>query len=65
MVQRPNMMTIRQIAAEGILSEYSLRLLLKAGRLPAIYVGKKALINRDKLFEQLANLQGAVDSDED
>jgi len=65
MVQRPNMMTVRQIAAEGVMSEHALRLLLKAGRLPAIYVGKKALINRDKLFEQLANLQGAVDSDED
>ena len=65
MVQRPNMMTVRQIAAEGVMSEHALRLLLKAGRLPAIYVGKKALINRDKLFEQLANLQGAVDSDEE
>jgi len=54
------MMTIREIAQEGILSEYALRLLLKAGRLPAIYVGKKALINRDLLMEQLTNLQGDV-----
>ncbi|MCL2499286.1 MAG: hypothetical protein FWE90_03000 [Defluviitaleaceae bacterium] len=60
MVEKPNMMTIREIAQEGILSEYALRLLLKAGRLPAIYVGKKALINRDLLMEQLTNLQGDV-----
>jgi hypothetical protein len=50
------MMTIREIAATGILPEHALRLMLKAGRLPAIYVGKKALVNFDKLCEQLASL---------
>jgi len=50
------MMTIREIARTGLLSEHALRLLLKAGRLPAIYVGKKALINYDKLCEQLSAL---------
>jgi hypothetical protein len=50
------MMTIREIAATGILPEHALRLMLKAGQLPAIHIGKKALVNFDKLCEQLAAL---------
>ncbi|MDO4962069.1 MAG: hypothetical protein Q4E57_09550 [Eubacteriales bacterium] len=53
---RPNMMTIRQIAKTGLLSEHALRLMLRAGKLPAIYIGKKALINYDKLVDQLESL---------
>ena len=52
----PTMMTIREIARTGLLSEHALRLLLKEGKLPAIYVGNKALVNYDKLCEQLHNL---------
>ena len=52
----PTMMTIREIAKTGLLSEHALRLLLKEGKLPAIYVGNKALINYDKFCEQLHNL---------
>ena len=55
--KKPTMLTIREIARTGILPEHALRLLLKAGKLPAIYVGKKALINSDKLCEQLASLK--------
>lgn len=58
--KQPKMMTIREIAATGILPEHALRLMLKAGRLPALYIGKKALVNFDKLCEQLAAL-GTVD----
>ena len=54
--KKPTMLTIREIARTGILSEHALRLLLKAGKLPAIHVGKKALINYDKLCEQLSAL---------
>ena len=57
----PRMMTVREIAREGILTEHALRLMLKAGRLPAIYVGTKALINYDRLVEQLANLKGNIE----
>ena len=46
---QPNMMTVRQIAKTGLLSEHALRIMLKAGKLPAIYIGNKALINYDKL----------------
>lgn len=37
----PNMMTIREIAQTGLLSEYTLRYMLKEGNLPVMYVGKK------------------------
>lgn len=53
----PNMMTIREIAQTGLLSEYTLRYMLKEGNLPVMYVGKKALVNYNKLCEQLSNLE--------
>lgn len=54
--EQPNMMTIREIAKTGLLSEHALRLLLKSGKLPAIYIGKKALVNYDKLCAELQSL---------
>ena len=36
----PRMMTVREIARLGILPEHALRIMLKAGQLPAIYIGK-------------------------
>ena len=56
----PTMMTVREIARTGLLSEHALRLMLKAGKLPAIYIGKKALINYDKLCAELQNLESDV-----
>ena len=58
--QQPRMMTIRQIAKTGLMSEHALRLMLKAGKLPAIYIGKKALVNYDRLCEELSALQADV-----
>ena len=54
----PRMLTIRQIAATGLLGEHTLRLMAKAGQLPCMTVGgtRKILVNYDKLLEQLANL---------
>ena len=50
----PTMMSIRQVAATGLLSEHTLRLMVKQNRVPGlIYVGKKALINVDKLVAYL------------
>jgi hypothetical protein len=54
----PTLMTIRQLAATGLLTEYAIRKLYKEGRLPAFTVGKKGLINYDMLLEQLNNLGG-------
>ena len=39
----PRMMTIRQIAATGILSEHAIRMLVKAGKIPHLTVGKKSV----------------------
>ena len=56
----PKMITVREIAATGILTETAIRRLLKEGRLPAIYSGKKAFINFDIMCEMLGNLKPAV-----
>ena len=56
----PRMMTVREVASTGVLSEHALRVLLKKGNLPAIYVGNKALINFDKLCENLNSLSSNV-----
>ncbi|MDR1703523.1 MAG: hypothetical protein LBS19_02400 [Clostridiales bacterium] len=58
--KQPKMMTVREVARTGLLSEHALRLMLKAGKLPAIYVGNKALINYDLLCQRLAGLSGDV-----
>lgn len=55
--RKPRMMTVREIARTGLMSEHALRRLLKAGKLPAIFIGKKALINYDKLCDQLQSLR--------
>ena len=60
MENKPRMMTIREIASTGLLSEHVLRLMLKEGKLPAIYIGKKALINYDRLCEELQSLEADI-----
>jgi len=57
----PRMMTIREIAKTGLLPEHALRLMLKEGKLPAIFVGKKALINYDNLCEKLSALEADIE----
>ena len=47
------MLTIRQTAKTGILSEYQLRLMQRQGRLPGIYVGNRFLVNYELLAEDL------------
>ena len=47
----PKMMTVREIAATGVLTETAIRRLLREGKLPAIYSGKKAFINFDLMCE--------------
>lgn len=55
----PRMMTVREIAATGVLPEAAIRRLLRENKLPAVYSGKKAYINFDLLCKQLANLKPA------
>ena len=52
----PRMLTIRQIAATGLLPEHTLRQMEKQKMLPCFYVGKKCLVNYDRLIEQLQQL---------
>lgn len=52
----PQMMTIRQVAATGILPENALRTLNKQGKLPAIHVGTITYINYETLCKMLNNL---------
>ena len=54
----PRMRCIKAAAHELNISEYALRRWVKQGLVPAVYSGKKALINLDSL---IAFLGGAVD----
>lgn len=58
--RQPAMMTVREIARTGLLSEHAIRIMLKAGKLPAIYIGKKALINYDNLCAALHELESDI-----
>ena len=53
---KPRMMTIRQVAQQGVLSEYTLRLLERQNRLPCIYTGRRCLVNYNRLVELLNTL---------
>lgn len=52
----PRMLTIRQVAATGLLPETALRRLAAEDRLPALRVGNRLLVNLDLLIEQLNRL---------
>lgn len=53
----PVFLSIRETAKAGILTEYRLRCMEKAGELPCIYAGNKCLINIELLIAQLNDLQ--------
>ena len=54
----PQMMTVRQVAKTGLISEYALRQLVKQGKVPCIALEHKVLINFDAFIEQLQQLKG-------
>lgn len=54
----PRMMTVRQVAKTGLISEYALRQLVKQGKVPCIALEHKVLINFDAFIEQLQQLKG-------
>ena len=56
MNEAPRMVSIREAARLGPLSEYTLRLLEKQKKLPCIYTGRKCLINYERLLEMLGGL---------
>lgn len=49
----PKMRTIKEAAAELNVPVYALRQWVKAGDIPAVYAGKKALLNIDRVIEFL------------
>lgn len=52
-MQGKTFMTIREVAKTGILSEHTIRLMVKAGEVPHIMAGNRVLINYPKFIEQL------------
>lgn len=56
------MLTIRQVAATGLLPETALRRLAAEDRLPALKVGNRLLVNFDALVEQLNGLGASDDA---
>ena len=50
--QAPKMSTVRKATRTGLLPEHALRLMARAGKLPALKVGNKILITCDKLCQQ-------------
>lgn len=56
----PKMMTVRQVAKTGMISEYALRQLIKQGKIPCIALEHKVLINFDAFVEQLQQLKGTL-----
>lgn len=51
----PKLLSIREVARTGLLSEHALRLLIKQGHIKTIKVGVKHLINLDRLIQLLDN----------
>lgn len=51
----PTMMTIREVARTGVISEYALRALVKQGSVPCVKIGSKALINFELFCNMLNN----------
>lgn len=58
--ETPQLMTIRQVAKTGLLSEYTLRLLHKQGKLPCVELPRKTLVNYTALVQQLQELEGGL-----
>jgi len=51
----PLMLPIKKTAEKGPLSETALRRLVKQGKIPGIYIGRKFLVNYPKMLEWLNN----------
>ena len=49
----PVFLSIRETAKAGILTEYRLRCMEKAGELPCIYAGRKCLVNYPQFIAML------------
>ena len=50
------MMSIRQFARTGMLTEHALRLLVKQGKIPVVFIGTKALLDYDLVTETIRKI---------
>lgn len=57
---KPEMLSVRQAAARGILPERALRRLITLKKIPVVRSGNRQYINYTLLCEQLANGGGGV-----
>ena len=57
---KPEMLTVRQVAQRGILPERALRRLVAQNKIPVVRSGKVAYINFTRLCEQLRSGEGEV-----
>ena len=57
---KPEMLSIRQAAARGILPERAIRKLITIKKIPVVRSGNRQYINYTLLCEQLANGEGGV-----
>lgn len=48
-----NLMSIRDAAKSGPLSEYALRCLLREGKLPGFYINRKYYVNYPRLLKEI------------
>ena len=54
-------LSIREVARTGLIREYTLRELVKKGKIPCIYSGKKCLINFPQLVHVLNEMEAVKD----
>ena len=59
-MKSPEMLSIRQVAQRGVLTERALRRLVAENKIQVIRIGKKALINYTRLCEMLQNGEGKI-----
>ena len=52
----PRLMTIRQFAKTGLLTEHAIRMLIKQKRIPAVFIGSKALLDADAVTEAIRKI---------
>ena len=58
MENKPVFMTIKEVSRTGIIREYTLRQMVKQGKVPCIYSGKRCLINFPRFLEMLNSMEG-------
>lgn len=51
--QAKRFLTVREVAASGVLSEHHLRLMIKEGKVPGIYTGNRFMVNVPLFLAQL------------